>query len=187
MPNCDFYALARDCAAVLEFVFSNRDWRLMEAYSAPDQEVRTFTSLEEVTSAFDLTRQAAHLMLYAPEMRGHLATKRIDLEPGALGNATFRYASEGWGLIQLLLEAPRGQELRASHTNHNSQDRAERWAPTYPHDAPHVATWDWAAVTRVSARLVRHIRGMGAAKVGSRPVLPAAFEAEQKGFLVLRP
>jgi hypothetical protein len=69
MPNCDFYALALDSAAVLEFVFSNRGWQLTEAYSAPDQDICTFTSLEAVTSAFDLTRRAVHLMLHAPEMR----------------------------------------------------------------------------------------------------------------------
>jgi hypothetical protein len=187
MPNCDFYALAPDCAAVLEFVFSNLDWHLIEAYSEPDQKVRTFTSLEAVMSSFDCARQAAHLMLYAPEMRGYVAPKRIDLKPGALGNATFRYSIEGWGLIQVYLETPRRNELRASHTNHNSQKRAERWAPTYPENARHVATWDWAAVGRVSARLVRHIRGLGAAKVGSRPVLPAALAAEQNGVIILRP
>lgn len=185
MPNCDFYALAPDCEAILDFVFSNRDWRLLEAYSLPDRELRTFTSVGAVTSAFDLTREHAQLKLYAPEMRGHVTPERINLKPGVLGNATFRYSTNGWGLIQLRFEAPRQETLAASHTNHNSQNRAERWAPTYPEDAEYVATWDWAAVTRVSGRLVRHIRSLGAAKVGSRPVLPAALEAQRNGNIVL--
>lgn len=185
MPNCDFYALPPDSEAILDFVFSNPGWRLLEAYSEPDQELRTFTSIGDVTLAFDLTCQHTHLMLYAPEMRGHVAAKRIDLKPGALGSATFRYSLDGWGLIQLLFEAPRKNELAASHTNHNSQKRAERWAPTYPENARYVAEWDWAAVTRVSSRLVRHIRRLGASKVGSRPVLPAALEAQRIGNMVL--
>jgi hypothetical protein len=185
MPNCDFYALAPDCEAILDFVFSNRDWRLFEAYSRPDRELRTFTSVGAVTSALDLAREGAHLMLYAPEMRGHVSPKRIDLYPGALGNATFRYSINGCGLIQLLFRAPVQGVLAASHTGHSSQNRAERWAPTSPEDAEYVATWDWAAVTRMSGRLVRHLRRLGAAKVGSRPVLPAAFEAQRNGNIVL--
>jgi hypothetical protein len=124
-------------------------------------------------------------MLYAPEMRGHVTPRRINLKPGVLGNATFRYAANGWGLIQLCFEAPREEKLEASHTNHNSQKRAEGWAPTYPKDAKYVATWDWAAVTRVSGRLVRHIRGLQADMLGSRPVLPAAFQAQRDGSIVL--
>lgn len=175
MPNCDFYALGPDCEAILDFVFSNRGWRLLEAYSDPDRDLRTFTSVDAVTSTFDLTRESAHLMLYAPEMRGHVTSERINLKRGALGNATFRYSAKGWGLIQLLFEAPRQNKLAASHTNHNSQSRAERWAPTYPEDAEYVATWDWAAVRRVSGRLVRHIGGLCAAKVGSRPRLTSSL------------
>src|SRR4051794_15095848 len=105
MPTCDFYALAPDSEAILDFVFSNPEWRLLEAYSEPDQELRTFTSLGDVTSVFDLTRQHVQLMLHAPEMRGHVAADRINLKPGAAGNATFRYSVGGWGLIQLLFEA----------------------------------------------------------------------------------
>jgi hypothetical protein len=186
MPNCDFYALARDHEAILEFVFSNPEWRLIEAYSVPDEDLRTFTSATAVLSAFDLTHEHAQLMLYAPEMRGRVSTQRIDLKPGSLGSAEVRYTIEGWGLIQLVLEAPRGGELRASHTNHNSQNRAERWAPTYPEDAKDVAEWDWSAVTRVSARLVRYVRKLAREKVGSRPVLPAAFEALREQRVAFR-
>ena len=102
-------------------------------------------------SAFELNSQRVQLMLYAPKMGGYVASERINLEPGALGNATYRYSAKGWGLIQLLFEAPRQGKLAASHTNHNSQKRAERWAPTYPEDARYVATWNWAAVTSVSS------------------------------------
>jgi hypothetical protein len=187
MPTCDFYALAPDHEVILGFVFSNAEWRLLEAYSAPDQELRTFISATAVMRAFDLNREPAQLMLYAPEMRGRVTTRQIDLKPGALNSARVRYTVEGWGLVQLLLEPARDGKLRASHTNHNSQTRAARWAPTYSETPEFVAEWDWAAVARISGRLVRHIRSLGVGKTGSRPILPAALEAQRAGDVSFAP
>lgn len=100
--------------------------------------------------------------------------RRYELNPGALGDATFRFACEGWGLIQLFLRTPRDGQLPVSHTNHNSAARARAWAPTYP-ELGDPDLWDWRQVARASRRLNRHIQGLAVAKDGSRPVLPAAY------------
>jgi hypothetical protein len=101
--------------------------------------------------------------------------KRIDFVPGIV-DATFRYSCEGWGLILLHYGGVFGeQELRWSHTNHNSEKRASAWAHTLNHLGD-PAAWDWPAVTSASGKLNRTIRRMAVYKIGSHPVLPHAAQ-----------
>src|SRR5206468_9629742 len=100
--------------------------------------------------------------------------RRVDLLPGVLADATFRYCYEGWGLIQLYYGGPVGtQELRWSHTNHNTQKRTSAWAAT-TRRLGDPSEWNWAAVTSASGRLNRAVRRMAVSKIGSHPVLPHA-------------
>lgn len=187
MPNCDFYALDDDCLAVLDFVFDQPTWKLFELASLPDQELRSFTSTAEVVAAHRVGERATYFQLHAPEMKGQVVAKRIDFTPGAVAGATHRYSCEGWGLIQLHLGAPSGGRLSSSHTNHNSARRARTWEPTYPDATDRVDDWDFAAVTRLSSRLNRFIRGRAVARQGSRSVLAAAHDAFVHGRLTPGP
>jgi cell wall assembly regulator SMI1 len=172
MPNLDFYAVDADHAAVLEAVFELGVFRVFEEYSGPDQDLREFTASNEVPAA----RVQQFLMLYVVGSGPEPVARRIDLRPGnILGDATFRYRCEGWGLIQLDLGSfvAESGELRRSHTNHNTEKRARRWSEVTA-DGGDPGLWDWALITRTSNRLGRLIRGMAARKIGARPVLPQA-------------
>lgn len=117
-----------------------------------------------------------HLALFVVGAGPEPIARRITFLPGVAGDATFRYTCEGWGLIQLFYGGPLGvEELRWSHTNHNSQKRASAWAPAAP-GLGDPAAWNWAAVTNASNRLSRAIRRMSVDKIGSRPVLPNAAQ-----------
>ena len=107
MPNCDFYASGKDCIAVLDFVFAQPGWKLVELGSLPDQKLRTFRSTAEVLAAHPIGKRATHFQLHAPDMKGRVTARRINLDPGAVPGATHRYTSEGWGLIQLYFGAVR--------------------------------------------------------------------------------
>jgi hypothetical protein len=99
---------------------------------------------------------------------------------------THRYVAEGWGLISLQLGGLSKKGLHPSHTNHNSEKRARKWADTYADRMGDPSAWDWDVITRTSARLNRRIRSLGSAKLGSRPVLPAAREALDAGARALQ-
>ena len=185
MPNCDFYVVGDDTRSVLDFVFSQRGWALYELSSRPDSPLRKFDSTEAVTAVFDLPNTDVRFHLCAQEMGGRVREKRIVFKPGAVPGASFRFDSQGWGLVQLYFVAPRDGKLKASHTNHNSELRARRWEPTYADEPDRVDDWDWKAVERTSARLNRFIRGVALSKVGSRPVLPMAHRAHAQGSLQL--
>lgn len=183
MPNCDFYALPADLAALFGFIFEQPGWQLWELTSSGEQPLRLFATMGELRASFPSVIEATaahHFHLYAPEMGGSVTHRRIELRRGA----TFRYASEGWGLIQLYTGALRDAHLSACHTNHNSERRALTWAVHSPTLAPPSA-WNWSAVARISGRLNRFIRGIAAGKRASRPILPAAFAAFHAGALTL--
>lgn len=177
MPNCDFYALPDDVRSVLEFVCAQPGWELHEAYSRPDKALLRFTAADAVLREYDIEREGIGLMLSAPEMGGRGRERRIEFRPGAVEGAMFRFAHEGWGLIQLQLVALRGANLRACHTNHNSEQRALAWVSTEAAALGPVSDWDWKAVQRVSSRLNRFIRSQAKSKRGSRPILSRAAAA----------
>ena len=170
MPNLDFYATGDDWPAVLEAVFDLGLFRVFESYSEPDRELREFHAATDVPDG----PSGRHVALFVIGAGPDPIARRIDLLPGALADATVRYCCEGWGLIQLDYGGPiEAQELRWSHTNHNTQKRASAWSATLQRLGD-PAEWNWAAVTRASGRLNRAIRRMAVSKIGSRPVLPHA-------------
>jgi hypothetical protein len=187
MPNCDFYAMAPDLVEVLDFVFAQPGWRLVELASQHDRPLRTFHATREVLDGFPTFSElstALHFQLYSEAMGGQVTSKRITFNPGAVPGATFRHDSKGWGLIQLYFGQLRAGRLSNCHTNHNSERRARNWEPTYPLLGP-VDGWNWKEVTRTSSRLNRFLRRRAAGKLHSRPVLPIAWEAQNKGEVQL--
>jgi hypothetical protein len=181
MPNCDFYALPDDCREVLDFIFRQPGWLLHEHASAHDSTVRIFDSVESIMSAFQFGDAPLYFQLHAPEMKGRVVHQRVTFQPAAVPGASFRYDTHGWGLIQLYFGSVRpDRSLTNSHTNHNSESRARKWAGTYT-EVGDPSDWDWPAVERTSGRLIRYIRKIAPDKQWSRPVLPAAFKAQNEG------
>jgi hypothetical protein len=172
VPNLDFYAAEDDWSAVLEIVFDLGLFRVHESDSEPDCELRVFENAAEVSA----DRRGRHVALFVVGAGPEPVARRITFLPGVAGDATFRYTCEGWGLIQLRYGGPIGaQQLRWSHTNHNSEKRASAWAAAAP-ALGDPAAWNWAAVTSASGKLNRAIRRMSVDKIGSHPVLPHAAE-----------
>ena len=175
MPNCDFYAVGGDFRDVLEFVFLQQGWTLVELASLPDHPLRRFDTADAVLEAYDLTTSSAFLQLYTPALGGGIVERPIAFRPGAMGDAKGRIDSAGWGLIQLYLEGERHGRVGLSHTNHNSEARARSWENVYGHELGPVGAWDWGEVIRTSRRLNHHIRRIAASKEGSRLILPEAW------------
>lgn len=170
MPNLDFYAADDDWSAVLDAVFDSGMFRIFESDSEPDRELREFHAASEVPDG----PEGRHLSLFVIGSGPGPMVKRVDLVPGVLAGATFRYCCEGWGLVQLYYGGAVGtEELRWSHTNHNTEKRALAWVTTLQRLGDPSA-WDWAAITSASSRLNRVIRRMAVSKIGSHPVLPHA-------------
>ncbi|MEA2612820.1 MAG: hypothetical protein QOI52_779 [Chloroflexota bacterium] len=174
MPNCDFYAAGADFHGILEFVFLQPAWTLVELASIPDHPLVGFDSPEDLMDAYDLGRSDVRLQLYAATMGGGIIERHIALNPGAVGDAKGRTDSEGWGLIQLYLSGERDGQIGLSHTNHNSEARARSWEETVRDRLGPVSAWNWTEVARISRRLNHHLRRTAVGRSGSRIILPHA-------------
>ena len=191
MPNCDFYATVEDHEGLLSWLFSEATCRVFELSSDFELPLRQFQSPEEVLQQFERRYptgekwREVHLQLYVIGAGPQFKPRRVALDPKACEGATFRYEAEGWGLVQLYLASATTDGLENSHTNHNSEKRAEAWAPTYrKHGDP--SAWDFKRITSFSSRLNRQIRKRAAGKIGGRVVLPGAMKVWESG-LPLRP
>jgi hypothetical protein len=186
MPNCDFYATPADHRILLDWLFREQSCQIYENTSDWEQPLRLFNATDEVLSQFERTYvggkkwTSVPLQLYVLGAGPPFEPRKIALKPEACDGKTFRYSAAGLGLVQLYLESVGNDRLSNSHTNHNSQKRAETWANTVD-DLSDPARWDFARIKSFSARLNRQIKKQSVAKIGSRPVLPGALELWNAG------
>ena len=137
LPNCDFYAASGDFEPILQFIFADLHCRVLEAYSGFDKNLREFSCLDELvkgTNLGDCSNGAlsCFLMLWPVEASDQVRIRRIELDPSS-GLGVHRSVVEGWGLISLQLGGLNRMGLHPSHTNHNTEKRATKWADTYEH------------------------------------------------------
>jgi hypothetical protein len=134
--------------------------------------LREFLTADEVPLEQHGPNLALHVIGSGPDP----TISRIDLRPGAIGDATFRFRCDGWGLIWLSFGSLfRDVELRSSRTNHNTAARAAKWAGTF-RDLGDPDAWQWSAITKASRNLNNKIRASAVRKIGPCPVLPRAAE-----------
>ncbi|MCP4371772.1 MAG: hypothetical protein GY797_27185 [Deltaproteobacteria bacterium] len=186
MPNCDFYAVGNDIDRIFEFVFNDLDCRIFESYSPFEMDIVEFKSLDDLNRRYSLgmckkRNYSALLQMWPINASSKVFFKRIELDPKKCNGATFRYRMNGWGLIQLYVGGISELGIIHSHTNHNSEKRAHKWAGTYD-DMGSPEEWDWKEVTRISSKLNRQIRKLSVNKIGSKPILQYAEKQLSNGL-----
>jgi hypothetical protein len=181
MPNCDFYACIEDHEHLLSWLFDERSCLVLEHSSEFGRHLKQFQSPADVLAEFENSYptgerwNTVHLQLYVLGSGPPFEPQRLDL-----GSGEFRFFAEGWGLVQLYLAIPTVRGLENSHTNHNSEKRAQVWAPDIPRLGD-PSEWNFQRVTSFSSRLNRHIKKLSVGKIGSRPVLPGAMRLWSEG------
>ena len=186
MPNFDFFAAGDDHRAVLEFVFNELKCDVYELSSEPGCSCAQFRSSEEIMSLYGFTdwselNRSILLQLHPHEAGGEVTFKETILKYPASPDKAVKYSSQGWGLIQLYLEPPRRGVLQSSHTNHNSETRANTWHSTIT-DMGSPSAWNWAAVSRFSRQLNSFIRKSAVDKIYSQVVMPQARAMRASGL-----
>lgn len=181
--NMDFFAAELDQKHFLDFIFSETDLRVFEAYSEFDQEIREFKSTVEVANAFSLgtdrhgNGSGAFLNLLSPSVKKGVTIEKINLVPGSCGAHTFRYYISEPAAIQLLFGGVYKKIITKTHFGHQSQVRAKNWGQDQG------SRWD--ALRAISSKIEYHVRKrMASAKVSSRAILPHAYELAQSGYLL---
>ena len=143
-----------------EFVYESGAPVVFQACSTYGQPVRSFTTRSEliayVESALGTSQKSLHFALHYPESKGHIAERKIALDPKKCGGHTWRNTVEGWGLIQIYGDLRRAPAIQC-RVAVNTQKRAEAWASTSP-EFGDPGLWDWRAVQQQAGRIIRKMK-----------------------------
>ena len=170
MAQLDFIAVDQDFYEAMQFVFSETDLIVYEAFSRIDHEIRRFTSVAEIAATAG-DRKAGGFLLnaWSPVVMKAPFFKNIKLMPEV---GVHRTTVGGAGVMQFQQgHIERGRLHFSSFSHWNEAGARGRGIP----GAEEV---DWAAMRRISGRIHRHLRNkLAVASIRSAPVLTHAYAA----------
>jgi len=183
----DFFADEEDKVALFNYIFDQTDLQVFDLASDYGQEIKKYESLADITSHFDLkneTKGGIHFLLWSPLFKGKVVHKRIELDPKRCNGYTFRYNTEGWGLIQLYLHGIDGNHLKYSHIGHFNRKGALKWEGINK-GMGLVDDWDWKVIQKTSNQLKYLLHSKLSVKTkGSYGVLAGAEKLETNGIIL---
>jgi hypothetical protein len=181
----DFFADKADKLEILDFIFKDTDLHVYDLSSAYGQEICQYKTVDEVLSKFDLDngdKFAVTFKLWTPRHKGKPLFRKIDLDPKRCNGHTFRYSTEGWGLIQLYFGGLKNNELNQSHIGHFNEKGALKWEENNKVNGL-VSLWDWTEIQATSRKLKYQIHNkLATRKIGSFGVLSGADKLEKQGI-----
>ncbi len=182
--NYDFFANKADKLEILDFIFKNTDLQVYDLGSLHGQEICQYKSGDEIASKFDLEIDefGTTFQLWTPRHKGKPIFRRVDLDPKRCNGHTFRYATEGWGLIQLYFGGLKNNELKPSHIGHFNEKGALKWEDNNSVNGLD-SSWDWKEIQSTSRKLKYQIHNkLATRKMGSYGILSGADKLEQQGI-----
>jgi len=181
----DFFADKADKLEILDFIFKGTDLLVYDLSSPFGQDISQYKTVDEISSKFDLdngNKFATTFQLWTPRHKGKPIFKKIDLDPKHCNGHTFRYSTEGWGLIQLYFGGLKNNELNQSHIGHFNEKGALKREETNKVSGL-VSLWDWTEIQITSRKLKNHIHNkLATRKIGSFGVLSGADKLEKQGI-----
>lgn len=184
----DFFAGESDKKTILNYIFNETDLKIFDLASPPGEKVREYHNIADITSFLDLTDETyntIHLQLWSPPFKGKPAFRRIELNPRHCNGHTFRYATEGWGLIQLYLYGIKGDSLKHSHIGHFNHKGAAKQEGTNP-GISKAALWDWKEIQKTSVNLKYMLdKRLSVERTGTYRILPRAKQLMEKGIKLI--
>ena len=181
----EFFADKADKLEILDFIFKETDLHVYDLGSPYGQEICEYKTIDEISSKFDLDngdKFAVTFQLWTPRHRGKPLFRKIDLDPKHCNGHTFRYSTDGWGLIQLYFGGLRNNELNQSHIGHFNESGALKNESSTTFNGK-VNAWDWAEIQATSRKLKYQIhKKLATRKIGSFGVLSGADKLEKQGI-----
>jgi hypothetical protein len=182
----NFYADKTDKLQILEYILSQTDLQIYDLSSSYGHEICNYKSVEDISSKFDLVnggKFAVTFQLWTPRHKGRPIFRKIELDPKKCNGHTFRYSTDGWGLIQLYFGGLTNNELNQSHIGHFNESGALKNEGSTKFNGK-VNSWDWTEIQVTSRKLKYQIHNkLATRKIGSFGVLPGAAKLEKAGTL----
>lgn len=181
----DFFADKADKLQILEYIFSETDLQVYDLSSLYGQEICNYKRVNEISEKFDLTngdKFAVTFQLWSPRHKGQPVFRKIDLDPKRCDGHTFRYSTDGCGLIQLYFGGIKGNELNRSHIGHLNKAGALKNEGINKFNGP-ANLWDWTEIQKTSRKLKYQIHNkLAIRKIDHFGVLAGADILEKQGI-----
>lgn len=181
----DFFATKTDKINLLDFIFSETDLKIYDHTSPYGQHISEYNSTNEIAAKFDLEngrQSSVSFQLWSEQFGGNLLFRKVALDPKYCNGYTFRYSTEGWGLIQLFFGGQNDNLLFNSHIGHFTKIKALKWEDTNQLKG-RVDIWNWKEIEGASRKLKNHIHNkMAINKIRSYGILPGADELIKSGI-----
>jgi hypothetical protein len=177
MAQLNFFGLDEDFYDVMQFVFSETDLIVYEAYSRIDHEIRRLSSVDDLRAIAHERKGGCFLLRsWSPTVTNSPIFKTFKLRPEIGGHRT---SLEGSGLMQFAQGRTESGLLHFSSFSHWNEAGAVQRSALPTEDI------DWTAMRKISGRIHRHVRNkLAVAKLYSASVLPGAFEALGPDFAI---
>lgn len=180
----DFFANKTDKLEILDFIFKETDLKIYDLGSPYGLEICEYNSVNDIDSKFDLDngdKFAMTFQLWTPRHKGKPVFRKINLDPKHCNGHTFRYSTDGWGLIQLYFGGLKNNELNQSHIGHFTEREALKNENITTFNG-RVNSWDWTEIQSTSRMLKNYIHNkLSIRKIGSLGVLKGADLLEKNG------
>ncbi len=173
----DFFATKADKINLLDFLFKETDLRVFDLASPYGQEISEYKNTEEIVAKFDLDsggQSSLTFQLWTQRFGGDILFRKIDLSPKHCNGHTFRYSTDGWGLIQLYFGGQKDNVLFPSHIGHFNEKGALKWENSNRFNG-RVDKWNWKEIEQTSRKLKNQIHSkIAVRKIGGYGILPGA-------------
>ena len=181
----DFFADKADKLQIIQYILTDTDLQIYDASSPFGQEIFNYKSVEEISSKFDLVngdKFAVTFQLWTPRHKGQPVFRKIELDLKRSNGHTFRYSTDGWGLIQLYFGGLKNNQLSQSHIGHFNEAGALKNEGSTTFNGK-VSSWDWTEIQTTSRKLKYQIHNkLARRKIGSLGVLAGADRLEIAGI-----
>ncbi len=180
----DFFASKNDKINVLDFIYNETDLRVFDLYSPYGEIICEYENITEIFTKFDFEygdKHALTFQLWSPSFEANIEFRKVELDPKYCNGYTFRFATSGWGLIQLYFGGIKNDILYPSHIGHFNEKGALKNQHVFDL-AEVVEKWNWKEVQKASSKLKYYIHEKKAIrKIGSFGVLQGASNLNVNG------
>ncbi|MBC3539160.1 hypothetical protein ACFSC6_10955 [Rufibacter sediminis] len=153
--NYKFYASQSDFEEIFRFIFNELGLFVFQSYSEPGQTLKEFRKVEEVIIEI-AENPKSQFVLWKKEFGFDYTISRLELNPKYCKGHTFRYRTDGWGLIHFQVNEITKMNLEASSLSHNSEKRAMAWESTKP-ELGKVEKLNWQEINSTSRKIKNYI------------------------------
>ncbi|MDO6471317.1 hypothetical protein [Maribacter sp. 1_MG-2023] len=95
--------------------------------------------------------------IYNPEFKGKFFTSRIKLNPKYCNGKTYRFNTNGWGVIYLHLDLQKNENEIECRVSVNSKTRAQNWNNTNP-EFGNPELWEWKIVESNARKIINRLK-----------------------------